>query len=256
MRSSRSSGQRAGKVLRRRRRARRRRPRAGRRSASSRSCAAQAPVVEVAGDDQRRVGRHLAVDQLAQQRRSCCWRCDSRRPRCTQIACTCCRLARHVEHAVQQAALLVAGDRHVVVRVVRIGNFDSTRVAVVAVRIHRVAAVGELRSRCVSARNSYCGVAGQSVKRLRVVRVRAEHLLQEHDVGADRAHRLAQLVQDEAAVEEAEALVGVDGEHAKTRAMTWWTRNRQSLCRGRRAEAVGSRPDLACAFAYTGYARP
>ena len=44
------------------------------------------------------------------------------------------------------------------------------------------------------------------------------HLLQEHHVGADLAHRIAQLGQDELAVEEAEALVDVDrhdGQHQR-----------------------------------------
>ena len=42
-----------------------------------------------------------------------------------------------------------------------------------------------------------------------MARVRAQHFLQEDDVRAHRAHRVAQLGQDELAVERREALVGV-----------------------------------------------
>ena len=53
--------------------------------------------------------------------------------------------AGHAQHAVQQAALLGAGDRDVVVLEVDDRKLGQHRVAVVALRIHRVAAVGELR---------------------------------------------------------------------------------------------------------------
>jgi hypothetical protein len=44
---------------------------------------------------------------------------------------------------------------------------------------------------------------------------RAHHLLQEHHVGTDGTHRLSQFMQDELAVEEGVALVGVDGEYGE-----------------------------------------
>ncbi|MNH24569.1 hypothetical protein D3C79_845090 [compost metagenome] len=46
-----------------------------------------------------------------------------------------------------------------------------------------------------------------------MVLVAAMHLLQEHQIGAGGTHRLAQLWQDEAAVERREALVNVECEH-------------------------------------------
>ena len=52
-------------------------------------------------------------------RSSCCWRCASARPRCAQIACTSTVAAGQAQHAMQQAALLRPGDRHVVVLVMR-----------------------------------------------------------------------------------------------------------------------------------------
>jgi hypothetical protein len=68
----------------------------------------------------------------------------------------------------------------------------------------------------LSARNSYCGLVRPVLVFLAVRVVRAEHFLHEHHVGAHLAHGVAQLGQDEFAVEGGEALVDVHGHHRQT----------------------------------------
>ena len=107
---------------------------------------AAAPVVEVAGHDQRRVAGHLVAHHVGTAARAAARRCDSRRPRCTQIACTSSGWPGSRSTQCSRPRVSRPGDRHVVVLVVRrSGTCDSTRVAVVALGIDRVAAVGELR---------------------------------------------------------------------------------------------------------------
>ena len=92
----------------------------------------------------------------------------------------------------QQAAPLVAVERGVVVGVVADREARQHRVAVVAVRVDRVAPVGVVAPHRVG-QVFVLRRSGQSAIALGVVRVRADHLLQEDDVGSHRAHGLAQL---------------------------------------------------------------
>jgi hypothetical protein len=117
-------------------------------------------------------------------------------------------VARHLQLAMQQAAFLGAGNRHVVVAVFHDRELRHDRVAVVALGVHHVLAIGELRPDAVREE--------LVVRRLRplldllaVVFVRAQHFLHEDDVGAHLAHGIAQLRQDEFAVEGREPLVDV-----------------------------------------------
>jgi hypothetical protein len=109
----------------------------------------------------------------------------------------------------QQAALFRAGDRHVVVLVLHDRELGHHRVAVVALGVHHVAAVGELRPDAVG-QEFVVRRLGPVLDLLAVLVVRAQHLLHEHHVGAHLAHGIAQLRQDELAVEGGEALVDVD----------------------------------------------
>lgn len=169
----------------------------------------QAPVVEVAGDDHRLV-RRQPLQQAAEQGQLLPAMAFAQ----AQVHADGVHLARagHVQHAVEQAALLDHADGHVEVLVVADGELAHQRVAVVAVRVDRVAAIGELRPHAV----------GEElvVRRLRpvvvapgVALVGAEHFLEEHQVGAGGAHRHPQFRQDEAPVERGESLVGVDRQH-------------------------------------------
>ena len=183
--------------------------------ALARGCVrAAAPVVEVAGHDQRRVGRHLVADDLAQQRRAAGAGATSVRPEVHADRVHVERLAGQPQHAMQQAALLGAVDRDVVVLVVhdretstaprcRDGRADRPR-------------CGRRRTAARSRRPEIRSAAPPASRPPRLNgRVGALHFLQEDHVGAHRAHRLAQLGQDEAAVQDGEALVGVHREHAQ-----------------------------------------
>ncbi|MNV73236.1 hypothetical protein D3C71_1663740 [compost metagenome] len=112
----------------------------------------------------------------------------------------------------EHAATLRARDGNVVVFVVNDGELGQQRIAVIAVVIHGVAAIGVLRPDRV----------GQKlvVRHLRKVRqaacvpmVRALHLLQKNQVCGNIAHGFAQLVQHEAPVKGGEALVHVHGQN-------------------------------------------
>ncbi|MCY1434529.1 hypothetical protein D9M71_505910 [compost metagenome] len=170
---------------------------------------AQAPVVEVPGDYHRRLrgdGRQQVAEQaelllpvrLAQ----------------AQVHADGMHLAvaGDVQHAMQQAALLVAAHRDVEVVVLDDGKLRQQRIAVVAVGVDRIAAIGELRPHAV----------GEElvVRRRRPVPVAlgvavmvAQHFLEEYQVGFGGTHRVSQLRQDETPVQGGEALVGIDGEH-------------------------------------------
>ena len=170
-----------------------------------------APVVEVAGHDQWRIGRHFGVHELAQQFELA----PAVRFLQAEVhadGVDALLAPGHAQRAVQQAAALGAGDGDVVVLIVLDRELRQHRVAVVAMGVHRVAAIGELGPDLVG-EELVVRVFGEVQELRRVFLVRALHLLQEDHVGADRAHGLAQLMQDELAVEEGEALVGVDRHH-------------------------------------------
>src|SRR5690606_32563616 len=94
--------------------------------------------------------------------------------------------------------VLVAQDR----------ELRQQRIAVMAVRIHGVAAVGELRPHAVG-EEFVLWRFGPVVDPRRVALVGPQYFLEEQQVGADGAYRIAQLGQDETPVEEGEALVGI-----------------------------------------------
>ncbi len=116
--------------------------------------------------------------------------------------------ARNAQGAMQQPALFRPGDRHVV-----IGEADDRKlrqhgVSVMALRIDRIAAVCELRPYRVR-QELVVRRLGPVAVLARMPVVRALDLLEEHHVGTDRAHGIAQLGQDELAIEGGESLVGV-----------------------------------------------
>jgi len=171
--------------------------------------AAQLPVVEVASDDNGcTFGQRL--EQPAQQLQLLLAMALQQR----QVHADGMHLmrARHIEHAMQQAAALGAGDRHVEVAVLDDRVFRQQGVAVVAVGVYGIAAVGEVAPHAVSEKFVLGRLRPAGVARGMAI-VAAEHLLQEHDVGLGTAHRFAQFRQDKAPVEGREALVGVDRQH-------------------------------------------
>ncbi len=88
---------------------------------------------------------------------------------------------RHLQHAVQQAATLGAGDGDVEVLVADDGKFREQGVAMVAVGIDRIAPVGEIGPDAVGEK-LVLGRLRPVVKAHRVLFVGAQHFLQEHHV--------------------------------------------------------------------------
>ena len=193
--------------------------------------AAAAPIVEVAGDDQRRRPRDRVVHDLAQQPQLLLAvrfaQAEVHADRVQRI-----RAVVDVQLAMQQSAFLVPGDRDVAIPVRADRVLRQQRVAVVAVRIHRVAPVGGVRPDRIGEELVLRRVGPLRVAAL-VQRVFAEHFLQEHQVRADAAHGLAQLVQHEAAPEQVEAHVAIEGEDSDGR-HGGWAQEMPRLC--------GSRP--------------
>ncbi|MCY1433526.1 hypothetical protein D9M71_495570 [compost metagenome] len=170
------------------------------------SCTA-APVVEVAGDDQRGFLRQLA-DQTAEQAE----------------LLLALRLAQAEVHAdgmqrygvtgqldlrVQQSALFVAAlDRNIQVAVTADRKFGQQGIAMVPLRIHGIAPVGVLRPHAVGEEfvvrpGRPAGLAAG------VPAVFAVHFLEKHQVGVGFANGIAQFRKDETTVERGETLVGV-----------------------------------------------
>ena len=168
-----------------------------------------APVVEVAGDHERRVHRHGFADALAQ-------RLDLPLPAALEQAQVNVdaverRPARaQPDLAVEQAAALerMCGDVEILVRRDRIAGQE--RVAVVAVAGDRGAPVGDLAP---------VRVGDELVLRFRrpipvprgMPLVDADHFLQEQDVRVEPREPLAQLVDHHPPVELGESLVDVVG---------------------------------------------
>ena len=206
--------------------------RAGRpRTASNTSCDAELvdeqpvrlvpPVVEVAGDDQRRIRRHRLADALA-QRADLPLAPALEEPEVDVDAMQ--RRARRGPSLISQWSrprLSNACAEMSRFSCATIGKRDSTRVAVMAVARRPRSCRRRPRARPVSAMNSCCGLTGQSRCRAAWPLVDAEHLLQEQDVGGEPVQPLAQLVDHHPPVELREALVDVvgrDGEaHGGTR---------------------------------------
>jgi hypothetical protein len=113
------------------------------------------------------------------------------------------------------------------------GELRQQRIAVVAARIDRVAAVGELGPDAVG-QEFVVGRFGPVGDAAGVARVRAQHFLQEDEIGADRAHGFAQLRQDETPVERGKALVRVHRHHLE----------RTRRCGIRSGQGIGGRAGL------------
>src|SRR6267142_1118817 len=168
-----------------------------------------APVVEIARDHQRRALGHLAVQPLDQRahllapaalvEREVNADAMQRRGR-----------AGNVDLAVQEAAALAPVERDVLV----LGPADRVtaedRVAVMAVRVDGVAPVGEVGPHLLREK-FVLGLGRPVLEAHRVAAVLSLHLLQENDVGAERAQALAQLVDHQAAIKLRETLVDVVG---------------------------------------------
>ena len=172
---------------------------------------AQAPVVEVARHDHRRAGRDFLAHHVAQQLHLL-GAVRLNQPQMHADGMHVAAMAGHFQLAVQHAAPLRAADGNVAVFKFDNRELGQHGIAVMAVVIDRIAAIGKLRPDAV----------GQ-VFVMRLVRVVLElfamlemasgDLLQKHHVSAHGAHRIAQLGQDELAVEKGEALVDVDRQH-------------------------------------------
>src|SRR5437660_2777841 len=118
--------------------------------------------------------------------------------------------ARHRHHAVQESPALepMVGDVLVLVREKAVARQDG--VAVVAVVVHRVAAIDVLprvagEKRMLRLDRAASEAQGEAL-------IQALHLLQEHEVGVERLQPLAQLVDHHAPVEVRQAFVDVEGE--------------------------------------------
>ncbi len=95
-------------------------------------------------------------------------------------------------------------------------KFRQQRIAMVAMRVDRIATVGELRPDAVGEEFVLRHVRPVTVV-LRVAFVSAVNLLQEYDIGAHAAHRFTQLGQNETSIQRSEALVDIDRQHREAR---------------------------------------
>ncbi|MNL01229.1 hypothetical protein D3C87_1216930 [compost metagenome] len=128
---------------------------------------------------------------------------------------------RHVQHAMQQPAALGAGDGNIEVAVFANRVFRQQRIAVVAVGIDRIAAIGEITPHAVGQKLVLRGLWPVVVAR-GVPIVFADDFLQKHQVRRGAAYRFAQLRQDESAVERGESLVSIDGQHTQSMDGRWF----------------------------------
>ena len=108
-------------------------------------------------------------------------------------------VAGQAQHAMQEPAVLMAADGHVEVVVADDLELRQQRIAVIARRVHRIAAIGELRPQAVGEEfvlrhRRPVGVAPG------MLFVGAVDFLQKHHIGRHAAHRFTQFRQDEAPV--------------------------------------------------------
>ena len=177
--------------------------------------ATPAPVVEIAGDDQRRIGGHDVIDGVAQP-------AQLESPvRLAQAQVHADRVQRHraagnLDHAMQQSAGLMALHRDIAIVLAGDRKSRQQRIAVMAFRIDRVAAVGVLRPDRVG-EEFVLGFGWPVEMAAGVAGVRAQHFLQEHQVRRCGADRVAQLRQHVATIEHIEAHVGVQAEDVDCR---------------------------------------
>src|SRR5947207_14153780 len=173
---------------------------------------AMPPVVEIAGDDDRQAARRellepprdrleLALASALVQRKMHAHQMQIAPP------------SRHGHHAVQQPAALVAvvGDVLVLERKER--KARQHRVAVVAVVVDGVAAVGMLPLAVRKELVLRLGGAGGEAHG--VALVQSLHFLQEHEVRIELPQAFAQLVAHHAAIEMRQSLVDIEGDDAQ-----------------------------------------
>src|SRR5690606_2681433 len=189
------------------------------RTALQHMLSAHAPVVEIPRHEQRCIGRHLLFDHGTE-------RLQLRHAlMLPQTEMHTDRVYVEIEHggsqhAMQQPASLMAPDGNVDVVVRSDRKLGQQRVAMMSVWVHSIAAVGELGPDGVG-QKLVLTVGGPARESPSMAMVRAQHFLQEDDVGVRGANGFAQLMQYEATVEEGKALMGVDRQYPQ-RAMCVW----------------------------------
>ncbi|MNK95533.1 hypothetical protein D3C87_1157720 [compost metagenome] len=169
------------------------------------------PVVEVAGNDHRRIirqGLEELTEQLQLQLTMAFQQAEVNADR-MHFA-----MPRHVQHAVQQATAFRAGNGNIQVSILADRIFRQQGIAMVTVGIDGIAPIGEVAPHAVGKEFILRGlwpivVAGG------VAVVLADDFLQEHQVCRRTAHRFTQFRKDEAPVECGKTLMGVDRQHAK-----------------------------------------
>ncbi len=169
-----------------------------------------APVIEVAGDDQRCFAGDLG-DPLRQQFQLLL-AVNLAQPQVYANGMHLPAGAGQAQHTMQQPAAFVTALGDVEVVIANDLEFRQQCIAVVAMGVHRVAPVGELRPDTVGEKFVLRHAWPVAVA-ARVVLMGAMHLLQEHHIGSHAAHRLAQFRQDEASIEGSEALMSIDRQH-------------------------------------------
>lgn len=171
----------------------------------------EAPIVEVPGDDDRRAGWQ-AVQQVEQKPHLALpvsfAQAEVHTHRMHLV------MARYLQATVQQPTLLVTVDRDIQVVMLGDGKLGQQGIAMVAVRVHGIASIGELRPHAVGEKLVLGRLWPRRVA-LGMVLMAAVNLLQEHQVGATGTHRFAQLRQDETPVERGKPLVHVEGQHVQ-----------------------------------------
>jgi len=174
-----------------------------------RAIAAPAPIVEVAGDDQRRLLRHRVLDPLDQ-------RADLPLPAALGKAemhvdaMQDRRARRKLDLAVKKSSAFEHVRRNILVFLSDDRKPRQHRIAVMAVAVHGVLSVRDLAPHRVGD-ELVLRLAGPLVVAIRVPLVDAEHFLQEKDVGRQTVQPLLHLVDDHPPSEVGEALVDVVG---------------------------------------------
>ena len=167
-----------------------------------------APIIEIAGDDERHIRRDSAPDMLDQ---NACLRPPAFGEQAKVDAQAMHALPiRQFNLAMQQPAAFKAMRGNINVQGLQDRKAAEYRVAMMPRLIHRVLAVGAMwpdfpRDEFV------LRTVRIVVKTLRMARVLTLRFLQKNDVGIQLAQTVAQLVQHHTAVEMGEAFVGVVG---------------------------------------------
>ena len=211
---------------------------------------AQAPVVEVARCNHRSARRYVLMDEVTQQVHLL----QAMRFGQAQVHANHVQMgdaARHLQYTVQQAPPFGPADGRVAVAEIDDRKLGQHGVAMVALGVDGVAAIGKLGPDAVGQKLVMGG--GRVVGEPACMRDMAPaDFLQKHHVGRDAANGLAQLMQDEFAVEETESLVDVDGEHLDRKAQR--RRGNRELGLDLRIDVVVAVRDERCGVAVNGVA--